>query len=90
MRYTVRVGGWSNPRTVIEEDGKVSLEVAMSHNHCTTCSERVRYVSRQLAQRNVQFSWAYPQGPRSFVVINAPGNGQAKELLSGLLDLHIR
>lgn len=88
--YQVRVGGWSNSRTVIEANGKVSLEIALSHNHCPTCSERVRYVTSKLAQRNVQYSWAYPNGPRSFIVVDAPGKGlPIKEYLMSLLNLMI-
>jgi len=88
--YQVRVGGWSNSRTVVEADGKVSLEIALSHNHCPTCSARVRHVTSHLARRNVQYSWAYPNGPRSFIVVDAPGKGLSiKEYLSGLLDLNI-
>ena len=88
--YKVRVGGWSNRRTVIVDGGKVMLEIALSHNHCSTCAERVRYVTRKLAQRNVRYSWEYPDGAKSFAVVDAPGDGLSVErYLSELLDLNI-
>lgn len=88
--YSVRVGGWSNRRTVIERPDSIALEIAMSHNHCPTCSDRVRYVTQQLSQRNVQYSWSYPSRSQSFIVVQAPGPGiPATDYLSKLLSLHI-
>lgn len=89
--YEVRVGGWSNSRAVIEnDDGKVALEIAIGGNHCPTCAERVRYVTEKLSRRNVQYTWMYPNGSRSFLVVDAPGSGlPVKEHLSKLLDLDI-
>ena len=89
--YQVRVGGWSNSRAVIEGDGKVSLEVALSHDHCPTCANRVRHVTSQLARRNVQYSWTYSgYGPSSFITVDAPGDGlSTKKYLGDLLGLNI-
>ena len=90
-RHSVRVSGWSNRRTVIEQDGKVMLEIALSHNHCSTCASRVRHVTEALSQRNVQYTWAYPpDSSGSFIAVAAPGDGLSVEkYLSGLLDLNI-
>lgn len=90
-QYRVRVSGWSNSRTVIEQDGQVMLEIALTHNHCSTCASRVRHVTNALSQRNVQYSWAYPpDSSGSFIAVAAPGDGLSVEkYLSGLLDLNI-
>lgn len=89
--YYVRVAGWSNSRQVLERDGKVSFEVALSHDHCPTCAARVRYITQQLANRNVQYSWKYYDGSGSFVELDAPGQGMPTEkYLSELLGLNIR
>lgn len=88
--YEVRVSGWQNSRTVKEFDGKVALEIAIGGNHCPTCASRVRHVTEVLSRRNVQYSWTYPGSSRSFLVVDAPGDGlPVKEYLSKLLDLHI-
>ncbi|KKU38228.1 MAG: hypothetical protein UX51_C0004G0001 [Candidatus Azambacteria bacterium GW2011_GWF2_46_32] len=90
-RHSVRVSGWSNSRTVIEQDGKVMLEIALTHNHCPTCASRVRHVTEALSRRNVQYTWAYPpDSSGSFIAVAAPGDGLSVEkYLSGLLDLNI-
>ena len=90
-RHSVRVSGWSNRRTVIEQDGKVMLEIALTHNHCPTCASRVRHVTEALSRRNVQYTWAYPpDSSGSFIAVAAPGDGLSVEkYLSGLLDLNI-
>lgn len=89
-RHYVRVGDWSNGRTIIETKDKVQLEIALDHNHCPTCSDRVRHVTRKLAARNVQYSWAYPEGPKSFIEVDHPGDGVCvKKHLSNLLGLSI-
>ena len=90
-RHSVRVSGWSNSRTVIEQDGKVMLEIALTHNHCPTCASRVRHVIEALSRRNVQYTWAYPpDSSGSFIAVAAPGDGLSVEkYLSGLLDLNI-
>lgn len=89
--YYVSVGGWSNSRKVVEKGDKVMLEIALGRNHCPTCSDRVRYVTGQLAQRNVQYSWAYPEGPTSYLVVDHPGKAvPVREFLSKLLNMSIR
>ena len=86
----VKVAHWSNLRTLIENRKSVMLEIALSHNHCATCSDRVRYVTRMLAQRNIQYSWVYPEGSKSFIEIAHPGKGVSiTSYLSGVLDLAI-
>lgn len=88
--YLVWVGGWSNPRTIIERDGKVSLEIALTHDHCPTCASRVRHVTETLSRRNVQYNWSYPCGPSSFITVDAPGEGlPTKKYLADLLGLEI-
>lgn len=87
----VRVGGWSNSRALIERGSKVMLEIAVGHNHCPTCADRVNYIIRKLTERNVQYSWEYPEGSTSFIVVDHPGSGvPVKKYLSDLLGLSIR
>lgn len=89
LRRRVRVGNWSNPRTVIVKDDKAALEIALSHNHCPTCAERVRYVTSQLAKRNIQYNWIY-EGDKSFIQVAAPGSGlPIEEYFSTLLELTV-
>jgi hypothetical protein len=89
-QYRVRVAGWSNPRTVIEDNGKVAMEISLSHNHCPTCASRVRYVTKQLAARNIPHAWQYPGRSESFVVVATPTDGTpVREYLSRLLNLEI-
>ena len=89
-RHYVRVDGWSNSRTIIESGDKIQMEIALEHNHCSTCSDRVRHVTRKLAERNVQYSWAYPEGSKSFIAVDHPGDGVCvKKHLSDLLGLSI-
>lgn len=86
----VRIGGWQNPRQLIESNGKIALEIALSHDHCPTCAERMRFVTRQLAARNVQYSWMYPNG-RSFVQLDHPGPGlPVRQHLTDLLGVSVR
>jgi len=86
----VQVGSWLNRRRLIEADDKVFLEIALSHDHCPTCAERMRFVTRQLANRNVQYSWTYPNG-RSFVQLAHPGAGlPVRQYLSDLLGISIQ
>lgn len=87
----VRVGGWSNSRTLIRKNGKVMLEIAVGHNHCPTCADRVNYITRKLVERNVQYSWEYPMGSTSFIVVDHPGDSvPVEKFLSDLLGLSIR
>lgn len=88
--YRVRVSGWQNPRTVIEKKSTVSMEIALSHDHCPTCSQRVRHVNAELARRNISGSWVYPYGATSFIEIPAPPIGvSAKQHLAQALGLTI-
>lgn len=89
--FRVRVAGWSNPRTVIQRpNGTLALEIALGHNHCPTCSDRVRYVNSELSRRGVSPRWEYPYGSESFIVVDGPRAGvSVQEHLSGLLSLSI-
>jgi hypothetical protein len=88
----VRVDEWSNGRRLIETDNKVALEIALSHNHCPTCADRVRHVNRRLDGKNVQYSWRYDEyGPGSFLELDRPADGMpVTDYLSDLLGLNIR
>lgn len=86
----VLVGSWQNSRRLIEADGKVALEIALSHDHCPTCASRMRFVIQRLGQRNVQYSWTYPNG-RSFVQLDHPGAGlPVRQFLTDLLGVSVR
>lgn len=88
--YMVRVAGWQNPRMVVESEKTVALEIALSHNHCPTCAQRVRHVQSELARRNIEGHWVYPTGSSSFIEISAPPAGtSAKKHLSAALGLSI-
>ena len=88
--YRVRVDGWQNSRTVIEKEGAVAMEIALSHSHCPTCAYRVRHVNAELSRRNIPGSWVYPRGATSFIEIPAPPLGvSAKEHLGKALGLTI-
>ena len=91
MTYTVRVVGWQNPRVVIESEKTVAMEIAMSHDHCPTCAQRIRHINAEVARRNIQAHWVYPQGASSFIEISAPPSGvSAKEHLANALGLDIQ
>ena len=88
-RHYVRVDGWSNARTIIETGNKVQMEIALSIT-LFDLFRQVRHVTRKLAERNVQYSWAYPEGSKSFIEVDHPGDGVCvKKHLSNLLDLSI-
>jgi len=89
-RTKVRVSNWDNPRTLIEDGNTVMLEIALAHDHCPTCSDRVRYVNSKLSQRNIQFSWVYPEGSKSFIALTHPGKGNSiTSYLASVLDLTV-
>jgi hypothetical protein len=92
QRRWVDVGGWQYSRELIEDEqaGKVKFEVAVAHNHCPTCADRIRYVSQQVSQKNLQYSWEYPGGSKSFIVLDHPGAGVSiNQYLSEALGLRI-
>lgn len=89
----VSVSDWKFDRKLIEdlEAKKIMLEIALAHDHCPTCAKRVRHVTQMMSKRNVQYSWAYPDGAKSFLVLDHPGpNVQLTGYLSDLLELRIR
>lgn len=89
-RYEVRVFGWQNPRIVIENKGRVAMEIALAHNHCPTCARRIRHVNAELARRNIDGRWIYPEGEISFIEISGPPRGvSAKQHLAQALGLII-
>lgn len=57
MNFYVRVTGWSNGRRVQVAGNTVAMEIALSHSHCATCSERVHYVGKRLGTEG---RWSYP------------------------------
>ena len=90
-KYSVYIAGWQNPRTVIENENSVAMEIALSHDHCPTCAQRVRHVNAELLRRNIEGRWVYPSGAASFVEIPAPPVGvSAKQHLAQTLGLSIR
>lgn len=52
--FRVWVEGWSLPRRVGVDNGKVVLEVVKESCHCDTCFSRLRSVSQTLAQKGIE------------------------------------
>jgi len=49
IQFRARVGGWSYPRLVTLEKGRVAMEVArINCSHCVTCRGRMNYVQSRL------------------------------------------
>lgn len=89
----VRVHGWSTPRTIREENGKVLFEVAEADG-CWTCLMRIERVYNTLRRKKIAAEFrtmpsAY--GERcQYVVLDAPPQGvDIKHHVGQLLDLQI-
>jgi hypothetical protein len=69
-------------------DGKIALEIALSH-HCPTCDERIRFVSRRLDQAGVTPKWVYPDTDSAYIELDVPGDRQPKQFLTELLGVTV-
>lgn len=84
----VRIGDWQNRRQLLEMDGKIALEIALQH-HCPTCDERIRFVSRKLAERGIVPRWIRPNQDSSFIELDVPADQPAKQFLTELFGLSV-
>jgi len=92
--YSVIVWGWNYHRRIIERDGLISFQVTVHSPHdcnCYTCEWRVRFVTQQLADQNVQCFWTYESDDDSlYVTVGSPPQRLSPETyLSILLGLLI-
>lgn len=86
----VHVSGWTNGRRVVLDGDSVQFEVAVDHNHCPTCAERVRHVKFALSRKGIGFDWRGGCGSSLYVVLPPlPEGRELKQYLGESLDLRV-